>query len=187
MSGRKEKWKTWWWYHKIHVLIAVAATAVILYSSLPVLLAAKPDYGVAVITNVRLPDEIYEELEDRIQEAADDRNGDGKVLIELNWYLPDLSGKTEGTQNYQEAARLDADLVGKVSEIFLIEDMEGFRKNVVTPITSENPVASIPLFEGIPLPGGMTFAVRTDSDAREISERILVGRNGSSTQLIPVN
>lgn len=39
----KEKWKTWWWYHKVHVLIAAAALGVILYSVLPGLLTAKPD------------------------------------------------------------------------------------------------------------------------------------------------
>ena len=173
MTERREKWKTWWWYHKIHVLIAAAAVGVILYSVLPGLLSAKPDYSLAVITTVRLPDETYAALRERIQEAADDRNGDGETLVELNWFLPDLSGKTEGVNNYGEAARLDADLVGKVSTLFLIEDTEGFRKNVAVPVAPEIPAASIRLFDGISLPEGTCFTVRTDSDSETIYQRIL--------------
>ena len=173
MNERREKWKTWWWYHKVHVLIAVAAVAVALYSFLPGLLAAKPDCGVAVITNTRLPDETYEALKSRIQEVAADSNGDGKVLVELFWYLPDLSGETDGSMNYAEVSRLDADLVGKVSGIFLVEDTEGFQKNVVVPIADWVPAESIILFDGIPLPEGTGFTVRTDSDAQDIYEQVI--------------
>ena len=176
MNERKEKWKTWWWYHKTHVLLAVAAAAVILYSVLPGLLAPKPDYSAAVITTVRLPEESYTALRERIQQAADDRNGDGQVLVELNWFLPDLSGNTEGVDNYQEAARLDADLVGKVSWIFLVEDTEGFRNNVVVPVAEMVPAESIPLFNGISLPEGTCFTVRTDSDSETVYQRILESR-----------
>ena len=173
MSARKEKWKTWWWYHKVHLLIAAVAVAIVLYSVLPVLLTPKPDYGVAVITNTRLPDETYDALKERIREAADDRNGDGEVRIELNWYLPDLSGETEGTQNYQEASRLDADLVGKVSDLFLIEDMQGFRNNVVTPVELSVPVEMLNLFDGISLPEGTEFTARSDGRAHSIYTGIL--------------
>lgn len=173
MSERKEKWKNWWWYHKVHVLIAAAAVAVVLYSVLPGLLTPKPDYGVAVVTSVRLPDETYDALKERIREAADDRNGDGKVVIELNWYLPDLSGTTEGTQNYQEASRLDADLVGKISDLFLIEDMDGFRENVVTPTEPSVPAETLSLFDGVSLPEGTAFTVRSDGRALGIYASVL--------------
>ena len=173
MNERKEKWKTWWWYHKIHVLIGVAAAAVALYSFLPGLLAAKPDYGVAVITGERLPDETYTALKERMQGVADDRNGDGEILVELQWYIPDLSGKTEGVLNYQEASRLDADLVGKVSEFFLVEDMDGFHQNVAVPVEPETDTEALSLFNGISLPEGMAFTMRSDSDAKELYERIL--------------
>ncbi len=173
MNDRKEKWKTWWWYHKIHVLIAAAVIALALYAILPGLLSPKPDYSVAVITASELPEETHAVLKERFREIADDRNGDGKELVELFFYTPDLSGKTPGTQNYQEAARLDADLVGKVSSIFLVEDMEGYRKNVAVPVEPEVPVKDIALFDGILLPEGTAFTVRSDGDAQEIYDRIL--------------
>ncbi len=175
MNERREKWKTWWWYHKVHVLIAAAAAAIVLYSLLPGLLTPKPDYTLAVITRVRLPEETCIQLQNRIRERADDRNGDGEVLIEVNCYTPDLSGETEGVLNYEEAAKLDADLVGRVSLLFLIEDEEGFRKNVVVPVAAGADVKTVPAFDGITLPEGTVFTVRTDSDTQSIYERILRG------------
>ena len=38
MEKKKPDFKTWWWYHKVHILIAAVAVAIVLYSVLPVLL-----------------------------------------------------------------------------------------------------------------------------------------------------
>lgn len=175
----KEKWKTWWWYHWGHVLIAATAVAVILYAFLPGLLTPKPDYNVGVISLYGLPDESIVELEERIRSVADDINGDGRVLVRINLFMVDLSGKTEGTLNYNEAAKLDADLVGNVSSIFLIDDLEGFRQNIAIPIESGALCRSLPFFDGIALPEGMLFTVRSDSTSRADSglyKRILYDR-----------
>ncbi len=172
------KWKTWWWYHWGHVLIAVVAAAVILYSFLPGLLAPKPDYNVAVISLNGIPAETMIALEERFQQTADDANGDSRVLVEINLYMADLSGETPGTLNYGEAAKLDADLVGNVSSIFMIDDPEGFTRNVVTPIDPGVPCSSLPFFDGLTLPEAMVFTIRSDSaDAtQELYTRILSDR-----------
>lgn len=161
----KEKWKTWWWYHRVHVLIAVVAAAIILYSFLPGILAPKPDCSVAVISLSGMPDEIMASLEERFQLAAEDVNGDGRVLIEMNLYMADLSGETPGTLNYSEAAKLDADLVGNYSSILLIDDPEGFSSNTVTPIEPAVLCSSLSFFDGLALPEGMVFTIRSDSAA----------------------
>ena len=175
----KEKWKTWWWYHWGHVLIAVVAVAIILYSFLPGLLAPKSDYTVAVISLNGMPDETMGAMKERFQQAADDANGDGRILVEMNLYMPDLSGETPGTLNYSEAAKLDADLVGNLSSIFLIDDPEGFRQNTVTPVEPGAPCSSLPFFDGLTLPEGMVFTIRSDSASQavfDLYERILSGR-----------
>lgn len=174
----KEKWKTWWWYHRGHVLIAVVAVAIILYSFLPGLLAPKPDYNIAVISLNGMPDETMDALKERFQQAADDANGDGRVLVEMNLYMPDLSGETPGTLNYSEAAKLDADLVGNYSSIFLFDDPEGFRRNIVTPVEPGAPCSSLPFFDGLTLPEGMVFTIRSDSApiTQELYTRILSDR-----------
>lgn len=176
MSEKKEKWKTWWWYHKVHVLIAAAALAVVLYSVLPGLLAAKPDYSVALITTEGIPDETMAALKERFEQAADDANGDGKILVDVVHYGADLSGETEGTVNYMEASKLDADLVGSVSGIFLLDRPAGFRANTAVTIEPETPCKELAFFNGISLPEGMAVTIRTDSDTKTLYDRILAYR-----------
>ena len=176
MSEKKEKWKTWWWYHKVHVLIAATALAVVLYSVLPGLLAAKPDYSVALITTEGIPDETMAALKERFEQAADDANGDRKILVDVVHYGADLSGETEGTVNYMEASKLDADLVGSVSGIFLLDRPAGFRANTAVTIEPETPCKELAFFKGISLPEGMAVTIRTDSDTKTLYDRILAYR-----------
>ena len=176
MSEKKEKWKTWWWYHKVHVLIAATALAVVLYSVLPGLLAAKPDYSVALITTEGIPDGTMAALKERFEQAADDANGDGKILVDVVHYGADLSGETEGTVNYMEASKLDADLVGSVSGIFLLDRPAGFRANTAVTIEPETPCKELAFFKGISLPEGMAVTIRTDSDTKTLYDRILAYR-----------
>lgn len=177
MNEKKEKWKNWWWYHKTYVIIGVAAAAVVLYSVLPGLLAPKADYTVAMIATDWIPAETRDDIRSRITQAADDRNRDGQILIELYYYQADLSGETEGTLNYTEAARLDADLVGKMSSVFLIDDPEGFHRNTAVPTEPEVLCKDLPIFKEIKLPEGMVFTIRSDSEpasqAEIIYQRIL--------------
>ncbi len=175
----KEKWKNWWWYHWVHVLIAAAALAVIVYSFLPGLLKPKPDCSVAIISLNGMPDETVVLLEERFRSIVVDENGDGKVLIKMNLYQVDLSGKTEGTVNYGEAAKLDADLVGSVSSFFLIDDPDGFQQNTAVPMDPGALCGVLPFFDGIALPEGMVFTIRSDSAsqaAKDIYDRVLSDR-----------
>ena len=172
----KEKWKTWWWYHWGHVLLAVAALAVVLYAFLPGMLKPKPDYGVAVISMDWVSDDTLAMLKERFQTVLKDRNQDGETRVEINRYQADLSGETAGTLNYSEAARLDADLVGKLSSILLIDNPEGFRENTVVPTEPVVPCKDLPLFDGLSLPANMVFTVRSDCDAGAAYDRITADR-----------
>lgn len=172
----KEKWKTWWWYHWGHVLIAAAALAVVLYAFLPGMLRPKPDYGVAVVSLDWVSEETRALLQERFQSALADANGDGETRVEVSLYQADLSGKTEGSLNYGEASRLDADLVGKVSSILLLDNPEGFRENTVVPTEPEILCESLPFFDGISLPKGMVFTVRSDCDAGAVYEQVSADR-----------
>lgn len=165
MNKQKPDLKTWWWYHKTHVLIGAAALAVVLYAVVPGLLAAKPDYCLAIVSKSYVSDETREAVRKQLQPLLPDRNGDGQVLLEVYYYGADLSGATEGSLNYAEAAKLDADLVGKVSGFFLLDDADGFQRNTAVPAAQPVPCAQIPAFVGLSLPEGWTFTARTDTDA----------------------
>lgn len=173
----KEKWKNWWWYHWGHVLLAVAVLAIVLYSVLPGLLTPKPDYRVAVVARYGLSDEAAAALEQRLQGAADDRNGDGKILLRLQLFALDLSETANVGENYMEAAKLDADLASGLSELFLIDDPAGFERSVAAAVEPGVPCASLPLFEGLSLPEGAVFTIRADASpqARSLYERIAAG------------
>ena len=173
MSDRKKQWKTWWWYHKIHVLIAASAIAVILYSILPGIFAVKPDYSVALITTEGIPEETMAALRERFEQVADDANGDGVIFVDVVHYGADLTGETEGTVNYLEASRLDADLVGKVSSVFLLDHPDGFRTNTAVTIEPEIRCEELRFFNGISLPEGMAVTIRTDSDTKTLYESVL--------------
>lgn len=159
----KAKLKNWWYYHRIHVLIAAAALAVVVYSLVPNMFSAKADYTLAVVGTVPQPEETLTALREALTPLADDLNGDGRVLVEVCSYVLDLSGQTPGTLNYQGAAAFDADLVGRRSALFLADDAEGFRANVVVPVEELIPCGSIPVFAA--LTPGYVFTVRSDSDA----------------------
>lgn len=172
----KEKWKTWWWYHWGHVLLAAAVAALALYAFLPGLLEPKPDCTFAVVSPSGLSDENTAALELRLRSVAGDINGDGSVLVKVNVYRADLSGAAEAFR-YEEAARLDADLVGGVSGIFLLEDPGGFARNTAVPVEPGARCAELPIFDGIALPEGMVVTVRSDAPqaCRDLYERILSG------------
>ncbi|MBR4473855.1 MAG: hypothetical protein IKS55_09485 [Oscillospiraceae bacterium] len=172
----KEKWKTWWWYHWGHVLLAVAVLAVVLYSFLPGMLEPKPDYGVAVISLDWVSEDTMAALQERFRNALEDADRDGETRVQMNRYQADLSGETAGTVNYSEAARLDADLVGKQSSILLFDNPEGFRKNTAVSTEPVIPCKDLPFFDGLSLPEGMVFTVRSDCDAGAVYERVINDR-----------
>lgn len=173
MKKQKLDLKTWWWYHKTHVLIGAAALAVVLYALVPGLLAARPDYCLAIVSRDYVAQETCEAVRGRLQPLLPDRNGDGQVLLAVYYYGADLSGETEGSLNYAEAAQLDADLVGKVSGFFLLDDAEGFQRNTAVPAEQPVPCSQIPAFDGLSLPEGWTFTARTDTDAIELFPSLL--------------
>ena len=82
----KEKRKNWWYYHKFHVLAAAVLIAVAASWIYTAFLRPKPDYSIGLITSFSIPDEVRANLEDHIAQYADDRNGDGKVMVDVITY-----------------------------------------------------------------------------------------------------
>ena len=125
-----DKLRNFWYYYKKHTLIALAALLVIGYLSAQQLGSAKPDYQIGLVQALPLPDEKLAALTDIFTAAGEDLNGDGEVLVQLHPFYVDLADSSEnaGVDNAQVVAALDADLVGNVSGIFLLEDVETFRR-----------------------------------------------------------
>lgn len=115
----KEKWKNWWHYHKWHVVIVLAAVLFVAALIRDVVrnINNEPDYQLAYIGTVSLPDETVAALEEALAELGEDRTGDGRVLVQVNQYLVD-----DKVMGYAAQVQLWADAENCDSFVFLMED-----------------------------------------------------------------
>ena len=150
------KLKNFWYYYKIPVLIGLAAAAMWAWLALQDAGTPQADYHIGLVRAVPCTQEALEDLEARLAAAGEDRNGDGQVLVQVHTYFVDLADDSPnaGVNNAQTVSALDADLIGKVSGIFLLEDVTTFRQ-VTAGITE--PV--VPYFDQ-----GLYLALRSDAD-----------------------
>lgn len=154
------KLKNFWFYYKTHLLIALAVLAVICYLSVPSASTPEPDYHIGIVNTVPLTEETLSGIEAAFTAAGKDVNGDGEILVQLHPYFVDLADNSPnaGVDNAQTIAALDADLVGTVSGIFLLEDPEAFQ-------AAANNLLEQPF---VPWQEGLSLALRSDADTEYI-------------------
>lgn len=124
----EEKRKNWWYYHKgkvIALLLLAALAGSLLYS---IFGRTKPDYTVAVMTSYTMPENGRQELERILAEYADDRNGDGQVVVNTACYVfsTTIPSTSDALQQQQAAvARFAGDILANESMIY-IHNKEAF-------------------------------------------------------------
>ena len=104
-----------------------------------------------------------------LEGIAQDQNGDGAVVVELRVFRFAIG---EDGQGMNEAAALDADLVGNQSGLFFVNDPEKFEKstNGIGKAADAVQVSGIPLFSGCGI-DDLYFLVRSGADQRYIEMR----------------
>ena len=129
MENYLKKLKNFWYYHKFHLLIALAALALVVYSFAPSG-ESRADYHVGLVTDILCPEARFFEIKARLRAAAGDINGDGEINLSLHPFTVDFDSTdpNAGYLNYEKIAALDADLSGKVSGLYILEDPAGFQK-----------------------------------------------------------
>ena len=127
---KQQRRRNWWHYHKWHVVIgAVLLCAIgnILYNALGIG-EIWPDYRIAYVGSVYLPDETVAALESALSELGEDANGDGRVAVELRQYVSGSAGNADAAYFTMAAsAKLMADITDRDSYFFLLEDPESFQ------------------------------------------------------------
>lgn len=120
----KEKRENWWFYHKVHLIVGVIAVVFAVAIVWSFVSKDNPDYNVAIMTEYVLPTDLQLDLEEHIEQYADDRNGDGEVMVQLLCY----TFPTGGTSDY-DIAQLQASFVKFAADanagdtmIFLYDD-----------------------------------------------------------------
>ena len=120
----KETIRNFWYYHKLHVIIAltVLLAGSYLFTQKE---TVKPDYDAAVISPAGCTEQQLQMLKAALEQAGEDRTEDGQVSVRIHVYR--LTVGADG-QNANEIAALDADLVGKVSGLFITGDPTSLEK-----------------------------------------------------------
>lgn len=127
---QKRRSRVNWWYYNWGIVVVAAMVIVgAAYVAHGLLTAVDPDYTVAVVTAEALPDDAVQRLQTALADYADDANGDGAVVVQVNNYtwsanaaLTDMNGQMAG------ATQLNTDLANDESTIWILEDPEGFEQ-----------------------------------------------------------
>lgn len=124
-QGKGKKWKNWWMRYRIHLLLVVVALILLGSLLFPLLRRAVPDYRVGLITSYTMPSEGVDQLEEVLARYADDRNGDGEVLVSVSTYNFPSSVDTQRRDNI--LMRLEADCASNEVQVFFYEEA-GFQE-----------------------------------------------------------
>lgn len=127
---KKEKLLNWFYYHKW--LLAVGAVIVWVVGSMlwNVLGIGKvrPDYRIAYVGSVRLPDSTVETLENALAVFGADVNGDGRVAVELTQHVTaDPTSADNMMYGYAAEMTVLADITEGESTFFLLENPVDFQ------------------------------------------------------------
>ena len=145
----KAKLQNFWFYYRKHLLVALAVVLVLGYLGIQKRSAVQPDYHIGLVREIPCTEEELAALEDTFVRAGTDVNGDGQVVVKLHTYYIDLAD----AEDAETVQALDADLIGGVSGIFLLEDVDTFSR--VT-----NGLVSEPLTV---LENGLSLTLRKDA------------------------
>ena len=123
----QEKRKNWWDYHKFHALAALVAAVAVFGLFYSIFSKVEPDYHIAVVTSYTMPDAGRSELARCFERFAEDRNGDGKVVVDVATYSFATTEATTADQlqrQQSEMARFSVDTGQNESMIFFFDEAE---------------------------------------------------------------
>lgn len=137
-----KKLENFWFYYKKHILIGLSVLLAAGYLLFQTAGAPEPDYHIGLVQASPCTETELHSREARFAAAGEDLNGDGQVLVQIHTYFVDLSDDSPnaGVNNAQTVSALDADLIGGISGMFLLEDVDTFQ--TVTNHILEEPVLS---------------------------------------------
>ena len=124
---KKRSRANWWYYNWGIVAVAAMVVVGVAYVAHGLLTTVDPDYTVAVVTAEALPDEAVQHLQTALADYAEDANGDGAVIVQVNNYTWSANASlTEQNQQMAGATQMNTDLANGESKIWILEDPEGF-------------------------------------------------------------
>lgn len=126
---RKERLRNWWDYHRGWVILGAAIFLGFTFLIRDMFFRPKPDYQVAYVSVDQPPASVLARLQEQLEAAGEDVNGDGRVLVELLTYP--LGFDAQNMMNVEAATanvtRLTVDLTAGDVYLILLDDPAGFQ------------------------------------------------------------
>ena len=125
---KTEKRKNWWYYYKWYVVCGIIILLIVcdIISSRLGLLKKSPDFQIAYVGESELPPDTVSALEEAFASLADDFNGDGEVIVQVNQYTNSSENPVPDMASFAYASEIA--LIGDIevceSYFFLMEDPE---------------------------------------------------------------
>ena len=121
----KDKRKNWWYYHKVHLLVGIIVVGLVGSFIYSMVTKVNPDYTIGLLTSYSMPSNGLDQLEQCITPYADDRNGDGQVVVTVVNYVYSDDADADATQQQAAVVRFLADASSNTCMIYL-HDQEAF-------------------------------------------------------------
>lgn len=147
---RQKKWENFWFYYKWHVIVGAVVLLMVGMLVKDVVFQTQPDYTIAVLTRSAMPTSVAQNLQAGLAPLCDDRNGDGKVTVQVLEYVIDNETTADPQTQMANVTKLMGDVQTGESMLFLTNDVDYFEKQYAifayndgqTPPENETPDAA---------------------------------------------
>lgn len=129
-----QKASNWWHYHKWYVIggIIIVAAAFHLLGTFLGFWTKDPDFQIAYVGSYALPEETITALEQGFASIAEDYNGDGEIIVQINQYSHIGQNADSGLGYYEYGNEIP--LIGDISAcdsfFFLTDDPDNLQRTV---------------------------------------------------------
>ena len=164
--SKEELRRNWWYYHKYFVVAGILVVIALLDILRIVFHVGEtlPDYQIAYVGIDLLPDDTVTQLQELFSSIAEDANGDGQIVVQINQYSLNTNGEEDTetasvdaeTQFYLDYAASDDASYRYAATIQIIGDLEAYDSFL---FLLEDPVTFLENF------GGLSYLDGTAPDA----------------------
>lgn len=127
---RRQRLENWFYYNKLWLLVGLVLLWIVgsmLWNVLGIG-QVRPDYRIAYVGRLKLPDDCVDALERELATLAEDCNGDGTVTVVVTQYVTTSDNDLENQMySYGSQITILADITEGESHFFLLEDPVDFQ------------------------------------------------------------
>lgn len=118
MPGVKSKLENFWYYYKVHTMVALAMVVIIAIGVSQCASVEKYDYSVVLYMSKSISEDVTDVIADQLAAYGTDQNGDGKVTVEII----NCSYGDDDTARMNQIGKLQARLTMAQSILFIVDD-----------------------------------------------------------------